>query len=48
MYPNMVAMMNNGRFVATGKAGEVITDDTLKAICGIDVKMFSTCSRPLD
>jgi iron complex transport system ATP-binding protein len=41
MYPNTVAMMNNGKFVAIGKADEVITEDTLKAIYGIDVKVFS-------
>jgi iron complex transport system ATP-binding protein len=41
MYPNTVAMMNNGKFVAIGKADEVITEDALKAIYGIDVKIFS-------
>ena len=41
MYPNTVAMMNNGKFVAIGKADEVITEDALKAIYRIDVKIFS-------
>jgi iron complex transport system ATP-binding protein len=41
MFPNTVAMMNEGRFVATGKAGEVVTEDTLRATYGIDVKVFS-------
>jgi ABC-type cobalamin/Fe3+-siderophores transport system ATPase subunit len=34
-------MMNNGKFVAIGKADEVITEDTLNEIYGIDVKIFS-------
>jgi ABC-type hemin transport system ATPase subunit len=41
MYPNTVAMMYNGKFIAIGKADEVITEDTLKVIYGIDVKVFS-------
>ena len=41
LFPNTVAMMNDGRFIAAGKAGEVITEDTLKSTYGIDVKLFS-------
>ena len=41
LFPNMAAMMNNGKFVAIGKADEVITEDTLNEIYGIDVKIFS-------
>jgi iron complex transport system ATP-binding protein len=41
LFPDMVAMMNNGDFMATGKASEVVTEDNLKATYGIDVKVFS-------
>ena len=39
-FPSTVAMMNNGKFVAIGKATEVITEKTLEEIYGIDVKVF--------
>jgi iron complex transport system ATP-binding protein len=41
LFPDMVAMMNGGRFIATGKATEVISEETLEATYGIDVKVFS-------
>ncbi len=41
LFPNTVAMMNNGKFIAIGKADEVITEDTLNEIYGIGVKVFS-------
>ena len=41
LFPATVAMMNSGSFTVTGKADQVITDETLKATYGIDVKVFS-------
>jgi iron complex transport system ATP-binding protein len=41
LFPNTVAMMNNGKFITIGKADEVVTENTLKEIYGIDVKVFS-------
>ena len=41
LFPDMVALMNSGRFTAIGKATEVITEESLKATYGIDVKVFS-------
>jgi len=41
LFPNTVAMMNGGGFIATGRADEVITEETLKATYGIDVKVYS-------
>jgi iron complex transport system ATP-binding protein len=45
LFPDTVAMMNSGKFIATGKANEVITDETLSATYGIDVKVFSVSGR---
>jgi iron complex transport system ATP-binding protein len=41
LFPDTVAMMNGGRFVAVGKASEVISRETLSATYGIDVGVFA-------
>ena len=41
LFPNTVAMMTGGKFIAAGKASEVITEDTLQATYGMDVRVFS-------
>ena len=40
-YSGQVALMHNGNFIAHGHPNEVITEQKLKEIYGIDVKIFS-------
>jgi iron complex transport system ATP-binding protein len=39
-YASKVALMKNGRFIAIGDPGDVITEGNLKEIYGIEVKIF--------
>ncbi len=39
LYSSRVALMKNGQFLSTGKPDEVMTDQSLKEIYGIDIKI---------
>jgi iron complex transport system ATP-binding protein len=41
LFSNRVAMMHNGRFIALGKASEVINEQNLEKIYGIGVRILS-------
>jgi iron complex transport system ATP-binding protein len=40
LFSSRVALMKGGRFIITGKPADVMTEDSLREIYGIDVKMF--------
>jgi len=41
LIPDKVALMKSGKFIAVGNSSEVITEDSLREIYGIQVKVFS-------
>jgi iron complex transport system ATP-binding protein len=45
LLPDKVALMKSGKFLAVGKSSEVITEDSLREIYGIEVRVF-TVSDP--
>jgi len=41
LFPDTVAMMSSGKFIASGQTMDVVTEDNLRKTYGIEVKMFS-------
>ena len=47
MYCDKVVLMNEGRIVKYGTVNEVLTDDVIKDVYGVDVEVITTCDNSI-